>query len=115
MSHQDWKPVVFTKNREYTKEEQEKFEKKKIEKLEKKKEEENEIKAPAKVSFELKKAIMQARLSKKLTQKELATRLNVPINTISGYESGKIVPNNSFIVKMERILGTKLPRVSKQK
>ena len=50
-----------------------------------------------------------------MSQKDLATRLNVPVNTIAGYENGKIVPNNAFIVKIERVLGTKLPRISKTK
>ena len=117
MDHQDWKTVVFTKDyqKEYTPQEIKAFEEKQKAKLEKKKAEENEIKAPPKVNFELKKAIMTARLSKKMSQKDLATRLNVPVNTISGYENGKIVPNNAFIVKIERVLGVKLPRISKNK
>jgi len=117
MEHQDWKPVVFTKDykKEYTPQQIKEYEEKQKAKLEQKKAEENEIKVPPKVDFELKKALMQARVSKKMSQKELANRLNVPVNTIAGYENGKIIPNNAFIVKMERILGVKLPRVSKAK
>ena len=40
-------------------------------KITKEKNEENEVKAPPKINFELKKAIMQARLAKKMSQKML--------------------------------------------
>ena len=115
MDHQDWETVILSKERKYTPQEIKDYEEKQKEKLEKKKAKDNEIKVPPKVNFELKKAIMQARLAKKMSQKDLATRLNVTVNTIAGYENGKIVPNNPFIVKMERILNVKLPRVTKQK
>ena len=32
---------------------------------------------------------------------------------ITKYETGKIIPNNQFISRMERALGTKLPRCKK--
>ena len=106
MNHQDWNTVIFSKEKKYTPEQIKAYEEKRKEKKEKKKAEENEVKALPKVNFELKKAIMQSRLAKKMSQKDLATRLNVPVNTIAGYENGKIVPNNAFIVKIERVLGT---------
>ena len=115
MDHQDWNTVIFSKEKKYTPEQIKAHEEKQKIKLEKKKAEENEVRAPPKVNFELKKAIMQARISKKMSQKDLATRINVPVNTIAGYENGKIVPNNAFVVKIERALGTKLPRISKSK
>ena len=115
MEHQDWKTVILTKKRVYTPEETKAYEEKQKLKLEKKKAEENEVKAPPKVNFELKKAIMQARIAKKMSQKDLATRLNVPVNSIAGYENGKIIPNNAFIVKIEKVLGTKLPIITKKK
>ena len=34
---------------------------------------------------------------------------------VNKYETGKIVPNNNFIAKMERVLGAKLPRAIKPK
>lgn len=117
MNHQDWKPVVFTKNSQkiYSEKQIKEYEEKQKQKLEKKKEKENEIHKPAKVSYELKKALMQARLSIKMSQKDLANKLNVSLNTISDYENGKIVPNNAFIVKMEKVLNVKLPRINKNK
>lgn len=68
----------------------------------------------ASVSADLRLAIMRARTAKSMTQKALATLCNVPAAVISEYESGKVsAPNNAFISKLERVLGAKLPRVSK--
>mmetsp|Transcript_45774 Transcript_45774/g.145911 ORF Transcript_45774/g.145911 Transcript_45774/m.145911 type:complete len:84 (-) Transcript_45774:160-411(-) len=61
-----------------------------------------------KVSSELKKAIMQARLDKKLTQAQLANMINEKPQTVQEYESGKAIPNQQIIGKLERALGAKL-------
>ena len=74
----------------------------------------DEFKLP-KIGANLKVAIMQARVAKKMSQKDLAQRLGVPPDIINKYETGKIVPNNSFIAKMEKALGVKLPRAIKPK
>ena len=66
-------------------------------------------------SKDLKKAMMQARVDKKLTQQDLARNMNIPLSTIKNWESGKIVPNNKQIANLERKLGTKLPRCKKLK
>ncbi|XP_042451780.1 multiprotein-bridging factor 1b-like [Zingiber officinale] len=60
------------------------------------------------VSTELKKNIMQARLAKKLTQAQLAQLINEKPQIIQDYESGKAIPNQQIITKLERVLGTKL-------
>ncbi|RWV89455.1 hypothetical protein GW17_00048392 [Ensete ventricosum] len=66
------------------------------------------------VSSELKKNIMQARLGKKLTQAQLGQTSIMPqlINekpqVIQEYESGKAIPNQQIITKLERVLGVKL-------
>ena len=69
--------------------------------------------ADASVSTELKKAIMQARNAKGLTQKQLANQLQIQPQVINEYESGKAIPNNQVIAKIERALGAKLPRAKK--
>ena len=61
-----------------------------------------------KVSTELKKAIMQARMDKKLTQAQLAQMINEKPQIIQEYESGKAIPNQQIIGKLERALGAKL-------
>lgn len=63
---------------------------------------------------ELKKAIMQARNAKKMSQKDLAQKLGCDAKTVQEYESGKAIPNNGLIAKMERELGAKLPRAPKK-
>ncbi|RZC09477.1 Multiprotein-bridging factor 1a isoform C [Glycine soja] len=92
--------------------------------------------AHEKVPTELKKAIMQARMDKKLTQSQLAQVLlvvyyrslyfpylylgiindvhcylqliNEKPQVIQEYESGKAIPNQQIISKLERALGAKL-------
>ncbi|CAM9294124.1 unnamed protein product [Chrysoparadoxa australica] len=59
------------------------------------------------------KAIQQARLAKKISQKQLATSINEKPQVVGEYESGKAIPNPQIIVKLERALGTRLPRPGK--
>jgi ribosome-binding protein aMBF1 (putative translation factor) len=33
------------------------------------------------------------------------------VHVIQGFESGRVVPSNALVARMERLLGTKLPRV----
>ena len=66
------------------------------------------------VSKDLRMAIQQARNAKGLTQKQLAQQLQMQPQIINEYESGKAIPNNQFIAKMERALGVKLPRAPKK-
>lgn len=67
------------------------------------------------MNFLIQKAIQQARLACKMTQKELATKLQVQISQVVDYENGRAVPTNLFISKLEKALNTKLPRASKKK
>ncbi|KAK1258639.1 Multiprotein-bridging factor 1b [Acorus gramineus] len=60
------------------------------------------------VPLELKKSIMQARMDKKLTQSQLAQMINEKPQVIQEYESGKAIPNQQIISKLERALGVKL-------
>ena len=52
--------------------------------------------------------IQKARQQKGWTQKELAQRINEKSTVVNEYESGKAIPNNQIISKMERALGCKL-------
>ena len=61
-----------------------------------------------KVSHNLSMKIQQARLASGLTQKELATKINEKPSVINEYESGKAVPNNQILAKLERSLNVKL-------
>ncbi|XP_031551928.1 endothelial differentiation-related factor 1-like [Actinia tenebrosa] len=60
------------------------------------------------VALDVGKLIQQGRLGKKLTQKELATKINEKPNVIIEYEQGKAIPNNQILGKIERVIGIKL-------
>jgi len=79
------------------------------------KEDDNIIEKPLKITTELKLAIQKARVSNKLSQKQLASLMCCQPSLINQYESGKAIPNNSFISKLEQKLKTKLPRSKKKK
>jgi len=49
-----------------------------------------------------------ARLELKLTQKEVAQKINEKPSVVQDYESGKAIPNPQILGKLERILATKL-------
>ena len=70
--------------------------------------EETENLSHDRVPTELKKAIMQARMDKKLTQAQLAQIINEKPQVIQEYECGKAIPNQQIISKLERALGAKL-------
>lgn len=64
----------------------------------------------AKVSMEFKMALQQARLAKKMTQKQLADVCNEKQSVINEYEAGKAIPNGQVIQKMNKALGVRLPK-----
>ncbi|XP_039142739.1 multiprotein-bridging factor 1b-like [Dioscorea cayenensis subsp. rotundata] len=70
--------------------------------------EESENLTHDRVPTELKKNIMQARMDKKYTQAQLAQLINEKPQVIQEYESGKAIPNQQLINKLERVLGVKL-------
>lgn len=105
--HQDWNTVVLKKTHKPEPPKPISSEKKKFNKLDN-----AEEAAPIKKSTtEFKNAFQQARLANKLSQKELAQKINVPVAMIQQYESGKVAPTNLFISNMEKLLKTKLPRI----
>jgi len=60
------------------------------------------------VSGSVARNIQQARTAKGWTQKELGMRISEKAAVIGQYESGRAIPNNFVIQKMERALGTRL-------
>ena len=103
-SDQDWQTIILTKSSPYKGCPNEKS---------KPKTDENEIVKPKKIDYNLKKSIQQARLNKKMSQKQLANLMNIPVQTIINYENGKAIPNNLFISNLEKKLNVKLPRIKK--
>ena len=106
MSHQDWDTVTFRKKAKETKEV------KKIKKnISQKAETIGKFIAPS----NFRKEMMQSRVQMKMTQQDLASKMNIQQNVIRDWESGKSVPNNNAIGKIERAIGVKLPRCKKIK
>lgn len=62
----------------------------------------------AHISLDVAKLIQQGRQAKGLTQKELATKINEKQQVVNEYESGKAIPNQQVMGKLERTLGIKL-------
>nr|XP_003229399.2 PREDICTED: endothelial differentiation-related factor 1 [Anolis carolinensis] len=60
------------------------------------------------VPLEVGKVIQQGRQGKGLTQKDLATKINEKPQVIADYESGRAIPNNQVLGKIERAIGLKL-------
>ena len=61
------------------------------------------------VSLSLKKLLQQERGKAGLTQKEMATLMNVKPQVIQDYEAGRGIPNPQVLTKMERIIKKKNP------
>jgi putative transcription factor len=52
--------------------------------------------------------MMDARNNLKLSQKDIAQKVNEKPSVIQDYESGKAIPNPQILGKLERALGVKL-------
>ena len=102
--HQDWNEVIFKKPIPIK---QNKGEGKNN------RNNEDEIQAPPKSVQEIRIAIQQARIAKKMSQKQLASLMNISIQHIGQFENGKMAPSNAMIAKLERLLNVKLPRNKK--
>ena len=73
----------------------------------------NDVHATPTVGHDFKMAMQKARCAKGISQKDLATRVNEKQGVIADYESGRAIPNPGIISKIERVLGTHLPRPKK--
>ncbi|XP_011405617.2 PREDICTED: endothelial differentiation-related factor 1 homolog [Amphimedon queenslandica] len=60
------------------------------------------------VGLDMGRLIQQSRSKAKLSQKDLAARINEKSQVISDYEQGKAIPNAGVLKKMERALGVHL-------
>ena len=92
---QDWEPVVFTKKKLSK---NPTFCNSKIDK------DDNEISVPKTVGKEYGMKVQQYRNAKSLTQKELATKLNIPYEQVRDIENGIALKNGTLITKINRYL-----------
>ena len=107
MSHQDWEQVVFRKPVAHMKKDNPNKPKLTDEQIRLQKVDKDDYIAP-KISLKLSKRIQQARLANKLSQVQLAQKLNVKPSVINEYESGRAVPNQQLMNKLDKALNTKL-------
>lgn len=68
----------------------------------------NDVAPPPRVDVSVGKAIQKGRQDKNITQKDLAQLINEKPQVVNEYESGKAIPNQNVLGKMERALGIKL-------
>lgn len=119
MDHQDWNPTVFKKRVPRSTHEaksrglsvtKERADTKNVaykNTLLSRKVENEEVDIK-KIDLNLSKIIQKARFNNKLSQKQLAEKLNLQNTVIQSYESGKVIPNKTLLVKMGRILNVHL-------
>ncbi|KAJ3427243.1 endothelial differentiation-related factor [Anaeramoeba flamelloides] len=78
-------------------------------------EHDNEVRKHKTLGVSVGRKILQARNTKKITQKQLAQQCSVKVSVINDYERGKAIPDNRLLTRMERILGVSLRDGSKKK
>ena len=107
LDHQDWKTIIIKKPKENVKNSKKKInnDSQKIISVEKKAED-GDLKKK-KITLELRQDIMKARTAKSLTQKQLASSINLPLQIISDIESGKAIYNARHINKIQSHLKIK--------
>ncbi|KAJ7632270.1 multi protein bridging factor 1-domain-containing protein [Roridomyces roridus] len=69
---------------------------------------ENEVAPPSKIAPSVGRAMQDARMELKLSQKDVAQKINEKPSVLQDYESGKAIPNPQILGKLERALGVKL-------
>jgi len=106
LTGQDWETVRFTKKISST------TDKNNINTG--KKYVEDEIEKKPTISLSNSKLIQGARTAKKMTQQQLAQKINKDQKTIQLYESGKIAPDYTVMCKIEKELSIKLNKKKNQ-
>lgn len=123
-SHQDLKPVILRKKKtsadkvktgEITKTVRHDGPNSNKKHVNARKLEEEDIQPIEKVSHDVSVQILQARNAKGMSQKDLATKLNVKPVVIQEYESGKAIPDGALLAKISTALGTKITNPKKGK
>ena len=101
MEHQDWKPLIINKKNNKN-EEKKQYIKTKEQKL--KESEENGNLSHKKMDLEFGKSLQKYRLSKNMTQKDIAQKLNISFKDINEIENGKMKHNGQLMGKIKRLM-----------
>tara|TARA_B100001175_G_C19403972_1_gene587692 strand:+ start:138 stop:461 length:324 start_codon:yes stop_codon:yes gene_type:complete len=104
ISGQDWEPVVLKKTHNTNK----------TINVKKVNSDTMDIEIKPTVSLNNSLLIQKARMAKKMSQKDLAQKLNIDSKVIQTYESGKAIPDNKLMIKLEKILNIKLNKKKSQ-
>ena len=99
MNHQDWEPVVFTKNSNNNSSINKRKKPTKFQELDS-----DEPPIPKQIDRKISTDISQRRTAKGLTQKKLAQQLNLQQCVINDYESGKVIPDKNILRKIMNAL-----------
>lgn len=105
--HQDWKTIVVKKPKENVANSKKKLSNTVLKNISVEKKADADELHHKKLTLELRQSIMKGRVSKSLTQKQLANAINLPIHVISDIESGKAIYNDKNINKIKRYLKIK--------
>ena len=106
-NHQDFKTIIIKKPKDNIKNATKKVNNDSLKIISvEKKAEDGDLKQK-KISVELRQEIMKARCYKSLTQKQLASSINLPVQIISDIEAGKSIYNSQYINKIKRFLKLK--------
>jgi ribosome-binding protein aMBF1 (putative translation factor) len=105
-SHQDWTPVVFKKKQETNKTVQKSISQH-APQYQTKLTENTEEFAPKLFEKEYITNVINARISKKWTQKDLANATNIDVHRIQRLEQGKEVYDHQLKAKLNKVLGIK--------
>jgi len=112
-NHQDWNTVTFVKHKKPTPKEKSETQRR-VEAATHMSKLDNPDYVPPKAEKVLGKALQQARMAKKMSQKDLATKLNVKPQLVQQWEAGKTpIPGNS-IGLINRNLGINLRQLIKK-
>ena len=103
-NHQDFKTIIIKKPKDNIKNASKKVNNGTLKIISvEKKAEDGDLKQK-KISVELRQEIQKTRCAKSLTQKQLASSVNLPLQIISDIESGKAIYNSQHITKIKRFL-----------
>jgi ribosome-binding protein aMBF1 (putative translation factor) len=107
MDGQDWKTVVFRKPTDVQKKEKSDQQRRLSQRV-KTKDDDTGAYAVQKLGKQTGKQIATARLARKMSQKQLASSLHIPLKTVQEYENGKALPSGTLINRLNRALGIKI-------
>lgn len=109
-SHQDWTTVTFKKQKQMSITELKEKEQKKAAYNRALKYEANEISIPKITKLETRNFIKKARCERKLSQVELANKINVQQRVYSSWESGKEPIPGNIIAKLNKVLNINIKK-----